>query len=547
MKVIIIGGVAGGATTAARLRRMNESAEIIIFEKTNFVSYATCGLPYYVGNTIVEDKALTLQTPASFKKRFNIDVHVNHEVVDIDTQKKLIKVVNLNTNETIEESYDYLVLAPGAKPIVPAFCKGKKNIYTVKTVEETVALKEEIKKGNVSSATIIGGGFIGVEMAENLANIGVQTTLVQLDDHLLPNIDKDMAAFVHAKCRTKFNLLLNSEVVNVEESNEGLVATTKDGKTITSDIIICAIGVTPNNDLATKAGLELGVKGSINVNEHMQTSAKDVYACGDAVMVKHSVSGKDSLISLAGPANKQARVLANSISGIEDSYFGAQGTSVIKVFDYTVASTGLTEAACKKLGLNYEKIITAPMSHAGYYPGAKPLIIKVMFDKETQLIYGAQIVGSDGVDKRIDVLATAIKFGVKAPLLKDLDLAYAPPFSAAKDPINLVGCIAHNLVKGVVKQFYYEDIEELRKQDVILLDTRTVPEYELAHAEGFINIPLDELRQRLNELDLTKKIYVMCHSGFRSYVACKILNGYGADAYNFACGHLYYSTVHNDK
>ena len=546
MKVIIVGGVAGGAGVAARVRRLDEKAKIIIYDKTNYVSYATCGLPYYIGDVIKEETKLTVQTPMSLKKRFNIDVFVRHEVLSIDKVNKTVSVLNLNTNETFVENYDYLVLATGAKPIILDFCKGKKNIFTVKTVEDATSLKSHLVNNNVKSAVVIGGGYIGVEMAENLSNIGIKTSLVELNNHLLANLDQDMASFVHAKCKEHFDLFLNTEVVDVLENGEGLEVFTKDGGIIKTDIVVCALGVMPNTSLAKDSGLELGIKGSIKVNENLMTSDANIYACGDAIEIKNAISNEDSLISLAGPANKQARIVANNICGIEETYHGAQGSSIIKLFDLTVAQTGLNEVTCKRLGYNFEKIICGPMSHAGYYPGAKPLIIKALLDMDSKQLLGAQIIGADGVDKRIDVLATAINYKAYAPSLKDLDLSYAPPYSSAKDPINLIGCIASNLVNGVVKQFYYEDIEALQKEDVILLDTRTVLEYERGHALGFINIPLDELRERVHELDHTKKVYVMCHSGFRSYVACKILNGYGIDAYNFAGGHMFYSSVHSD-
>lgn len=548
MKVVIVGGVAGGATCAARLRRLNENAEITIFERSGYISYANCGLPYYIGGVIESEDSLTLQTPAGFKKRFNINVKVKHEVVDIDINNKKVKVIDLISGKSFEESYDKLVLSCGAKAVTPSFYREDEKMFTLRTVEDTFRIKEYINQNNPKTATIIGGGFIGVEMAENLRHLGMEVSIVQSNNQLLKILDKDMASIVHSTMRANgITLYFNKKVLNVMNDDK-LITVLSDGCNIQSDIVICAVGVTPDSHLASKASLELGVKGSVKVNAHMQTSNPDIYAVGDMVEVEHFITKNNALISLAGPANKQGRIAADNICGINSEYKGSQGSSIIKVFDLDVAVTGITERECLERKINYEKVILSPVSHATYYPNAKVLTLKVIYDKKTLNILGAQAVGYDGVDKRIDVLATAIRANILATELKDLDLAYAPPYSSAKDPVNMAGFIIDNIESGIVKQFEYNEIEYLRKKDnIILLDTRTKYEYARGHAKGFINIPLDDLRDRLNELDKTKKIYVMCQSGLRSYLATRILVQNGYDTYNFIGGYRLYSSIVNDE
>lgn len=548
MKVIIIGGVAGGASAAARLRRLNEKCDITIFERTNYVSYATCGLPYYIGDIITDEKQLTVQTPTSLFNRFNINVKTNHEVIDIDTVKKIVVVKDLINDKVFNESYDKLILSPGAKPILPSFYKKSERVFTLRTIEDTNRIKSYINSNNVSNAVVIGGGYVGIEMAENLINLGISVDLVEANNQVLSILDKDMVSFVHSTLRKNgVKLHLNSNVESLSEVDNQILVNLNKEELIT-DIVIVAVGVTPDTVLAERIGLKQGIKGSIVVNDHMQTSIEDIYAVGDAVMVKNYVTEEDTLIPLAGPANKQGRIAADNICGINSIYQGSLGTSILKVFDLNVASTGLNEKALINKKIKYEKVILSPLSHAGYYPNAKVLTLKVLYEKETLRLLGSQVIGNEGVDKRIDVIATAIKASLKAVDLKDLELAYAPPFSQAKDPVNLAGFIIDNIENNLVKQFYYEDIEKLyHDSNVILLDTRTDLEYSRGHAEGFIHIPLDDLRKRINELDINKRIYVMCQSGLRSYLATRILVQNGFDAYNFVGGYRLYSSIVNDK
>ncbi len=549
MKIVIVGGVAGGATAAARIRRLNEHAEIIIFERSGFISYANCGLPYYIGGVIEDKEDLTLQTPESFFRRFRIIAKVNHEVTDIDLKNKTVHVTNLKTGTSFTESYDKLILSPGAKPILPDFYTENERTFTLRTVEDTLKIRGFIEQKQPKTAVVIGGGFIGLEMAENLAELGIKTTIVQRSNHLLPTVDCDMASFIHANLRHHgVQLLLNVNTSKMSITGEQVLLDLDNGSNISADMVVLAVGVTPENTLAKKIGLELGVKGAIKVNAKMETSIPDIYAVGDAVQVKHFITDKDSVISLAGSANKQGRIVADNICGLNSEYKGSQGSSVIKLFDMTVATTGINEQQAKANGIEYEKVILTQNSHAGYYPEATAMTVKLIFEKATYKILGAQIVGYDGVDKRIDVIATAIRAGMKADELKDLDLAYAPPYSSAKDPVNMAGFVVENIKNGIVKQFYYEDIPSLRERDdLILLDTRTPFEYMRGHADGFIHIPLDDLRERLGELDKSKKIYVICQSGLRSYLATRILMQNGFDAYNFAGGFRLYSSIKNEE
>ena len=545
MKIVIVGGVAGGATAAARIRRLDENAEIIIFERSGYVSYANCGLPYYIGGEIADKEDLFLQTPEGFWSRFKIDVRTLHEVTKINRERKTVTVLDKNAGKLFEESYDKLILSPGAKPVMPDFCKGDcSNIFTLRTVEDTLKIREFTDNNPVKTAVIIGGGFIGLEMAENLKNRGINVTVIQKGDHLLNTVDSDIASFIHTKLRSKgINIFLNANVKSIENN---IVVT--DCQEVPADMVVVSVGVLPENTLAKDAGLALGVKGAIAVSDNMQTSDEDIYAVGDAVEVKNFISKDKAVITLAGPANKQGRIAADNICGIRSTYKGTQGASVIKLFDMTVASTGMTETQLKLSNIAYEKVILSHLSHAGYYPGATVMTLKVIFEKETYKILGAQAVGYEGVEKRIDVIATAIFAGLTADKLKDLELSYAPPYSSAKDPVNMAGFIIENMKNGIVKQFYYEDIPFLQKRDdVTLLDTRTVYEYMRGHAEGFINIPVDELRERLTELDKSKPVYVMCQSGLRSYLATRILMQNGFDAYNFAGGYRLYGTMYYDE
>ena len=545
MKVVIVGGVAGGATAAARIRRLDENAEIIIFERSGYVSYANCGLPYYIGGEIREKEELFLQTPEGFWSRFKIDVRTLHEVTSINRDKKTVTVVDESSGRTFEESYDKLILSPGSKPVMPDFYKGECDyVFTLRTVEDTFKIREFTDNKAIKNAVIVGGGFIGLEMAENLKNREMKVTIIQNKDHLLNTVDSEVASFIHAKLRAEgINILLNANVESIEHNT-----VICNSVTIPADMVIVSVGVVPESTLAKDAGLNLGVKGAIKVSDNMQTSDEDIYAVGDAVEVKNFISGDKAVITLAGPANKQGRIAADDICGIKSTYKGTQGASVIKIFDMTVATTGMTEEQLKNSNISYDKVILSPLSHAGYYPGATVMTLKVIFEKETYKILGAQAVGYEGVEKRIDVIATAIFAGLTADKLKDLELSYAPPYSSAKDPVNMAGFIIDNVKNSIVKHFFYEDIPYLQKRnDVILLDTRTVYEYERGHAEGFINIPVDELRERLSEIDKAKPVYVMCQSGLRSYFATRILMQTGFDAYNFAGGFRLYGTMYNEK
>ena len=550
MKVLIIGGVAGGATAAARIRRLDEQAEITVFERSGYISYANCGLPYYIGGVITDPEDLTLQTPESFFARFRINMKVHHEVIAIDPDRKTVLVKNLKSGEEFEEAYDKLILSPGAKPTQPKLPGvGIKKVFTLRTVEDTFRMKEYIAENQPKSAVLAGGGFIGLELAENLKELGMDVTIVQRPKQLMNPFDADMASFIHSEMRKHgVKLALGHTVEGFEENGNGVDVLLKDEKPLHADMVVLAIGVTPDTQLAKEAGLELGIKGSIVVNDRMETSAPDIYAAGDAVQVKNYVTGQDALISLAGPANKQGRIIADNICGGDSRYRGSQGSSVIKVFDMTAATTGINETTAQKAGLDIDAVILSPMSHAGYYPGGKVMTMKVIFEKETYRLLGAQIVGYEGVDKRIDVLATAIHAGMKAPELKELDLAYAPPYSSAKDPVNMAGYMAENIADGILKQWYLKDIDSLPMDgSVTLLDVRTAGEYSRGHLDGFKNIPVDELRGHLDEIEKDKPVYVICQSGLRSYIATRILEGEGYQAYNFAGGFRYYEAVMHDR
>ena len=550
MKVVIVGGVAGGATAATRIRRLDEHAQITIFERSGYISYANCGLPYYIGGVIEDPEELTLQTPESFQARFRINVKVKHEVIDVDVKRKTVTVRNLDTGEEFEEGYDKLILSPGAKPIRPDLPGiDSKRLFSLRTVEDTFRTRRFVEEQKPKTAVMVGGGFIGLEVAENLCELGVKVTVIQRDNQLLNTLDYDMATLVHSKLRSKgIDLKIGGNVVAFEETETGLNVLLENEQPIGTDMVLLAIGVSPENTLAKKAGLELGLKGAIAVNDKMETSVSDIYAVGDAVQIKHIVTGNDAVIALAGPANKQGRIAADNICGLDSHYKGSLGSSVIKLFDMTAASTGLTEKAAQTAGISYDRIVLSPSSHAGYYPGAKTMTMKVVYEKETLKILGAQIVGYDGVDKRIDVLATAIGAGMKANELKDLDLVYAPPYSSAKDPVNMAGFMIENIANGLVKQFHWDEVADLpRDGSVTLLDTRTANEYAHGHADGFINIPVDELRERLSEIDRTKPLYVMCQSGLRSYISCRILAQEGYDCYNFSGGYRFYSGIIREK
>ena len=545
MKTIIIGGVAGGATAAARLRRLDEKAEIIILERGEYVSFANCGLPYYIGGVITDREDLTLQTPQSFKTRFNIDVRVLNEVVKIDPDTKTVTVKNLRTGENYQETYDNLILSMGAEPIRPNIegADGS-NVFALRNIPDTLKIKRYIDIAKPRTAVVIGGGYIGVEMAENLVEAGLKVAIVELADHLIAPLDFDMAADVHRYIKSKgIYLHLNNGVKAIN----GNTVILQNGE-ITADMIIMSVGVRPETTIAKECGIELNARGSIIVNNKMETNLPNIYAVGDAIEIEDFITKKPAFIPLAGPANKQGRIAADNIAGYESIYTGTQGSAVLKLFDMTVATTGLNEKAAAMAGIDYDKTYTYSASHATYYPGAAQMSIKALWDKKTLKIIGAQIVGFDGVDKRMDVIATAIRFGAKITDLTTLELCYAPPFGSAKDPVNMIGFVSENIVSGKLKQFFWHDVENLpRDGSVFLLDTRTPFEVMNGKIDGFVNIPLDSLRQRINEIPKDRPVYVHCHSGLRSYLACRILTGNGYNCYNLAGGWRLYESVINER
>ncbi|MBE5934553.1 MAG: CoA-disulfide reductase [Lachnospiraceae bacterium] len=649
MKILIIGGVAGGATAAARIRRLDEKAEIIIIERTGYISYANCGLPYYIGGEIKRRERLTLQTPESFLRRFNVDVRVNQEAISIDAEAHKVSIKNLETGEIYEETYDKLVLSPGAKALkLDVEGADLPGVFSLRTVEDTFKIDDYIKENKVKTATIIGGGFVGLEMAENLTNIGINVNLIQRSSHVMPNLDEDMAAILQNYMREKgIKIYLNRNVTAIKNADGKFMVISEksnytnsgignenniyinqerkigeDNDITNSDIIIVAVGVVPESKLAEEAGLQLGQRGAIVTNEYMQTSDKDIYAVGDVVEVVNSVTGKKVLIPLAGPANKQGRIAADNICGIKSEFRGSIGSSIMKMFDMTVASTGISYKQAVKEGYNCDYVILSSASHATYYPGAENMYLKVIFnicnnnisesangDTENNTlecvkyslennvingmnnngkILGAQIVGYSGVDKRIDVLVMAIKAGMTAYDLTELELAYAPPFSSAKDPVNMAGYVMTNILDGLNEQIHWEDIELLKNVEhlnivdskniepelyiniidrknkavesdantannintdclslnkIILLDSRTNGEYEKGHIEGAMHIPLDSLRKRMNEIPQNSKIYVYCQSGLRSYTACRMLKQNGYECYNVAGGYGFYKNI----
>lgn len=548
MKAVIVGGVAGGASAAARLRRLDESAEIVMFERTGYVSYANCGLPYYVGGVITDKGKLTLQTPQSFASRFDVDARVLSDVVSVDRAAKKVHVRNLADGSEYDESYDYLILSPGARAMRPDI-EGMDDprVMTMRTVEDTFAMRSFIEDRSPRTAVVCGGGFIGLEVAENLCGMGIKVTVVQRPDHVLPTLDRDMAADLHHCIRSHgIDLLLGESLEGLDTSGE-LKVRLKSGRVLEADMAVIALGVVPDTVIAKDAGLELGIKGAIVTDSHMRTSDPSIYAVGDAVQVRNFVSGLEASIALAGPANRQGRIAADNIAGLDSEYKGSMGSSVIKVFEMTAASTGLTEKAARAAGVPYEKVYTYSASHASYYPGARNMQVKVLFDPASGRIVGAQIVGYEGVDKRIDVIATAIYAGLSVEDLAQLDLAYAPPYSSAKDPVNYVGFVACNVMSGRLRQFYWDQLpSKLSDPAVTVLDVRTPKEFAQSHLEGVLHIPVDDLRARMAEIPKGKPVYAICHSGLRSYIACMMLSQEGYECYNLAGGYRFYSSVARD-
>lgn len=547
MKVIIVGGVAGGATAAARLRRLDESAEIIMIERSGFVSYANCGLPYYIGGTITDRSKLTLQTPQSFRNRFDVDARVRQEVVAIDRAARTVTVRRLDDGTEYDESYDKLILSPGARPVtpdLPGIDAGR--LFTLRTVEDTYRIAEFIERKQPRRAVVVGAGFIGLEMAENLRERGLEVTVVQRGEHVMPVFDADMASLLHNHLREhSIELLLKANVTSFEETSNAIFTTLADGRVLESDLVMLSIGVAPESTLAREAGLELGMRGSIKVDATMRTSDPDIYAVGDAVEVTNVVTGSPALIALAGPANKQGRIAADNICGRESEFGGSQGSSVLKLFELDAASTGLTLTAARAAGIDAEAVILSPANHATYYPGAETMTLKVVFERGTGRILGGQAIGRGGVDKRIDVLAVAIRARMTAADLTELDFAYAPPYSSAKDPVNMAGFMIENILDDLVDQVTWDEALELVAEDgdAILLDTRTAGERSRGGIEGALHIPVDELREHLQELPRDKRLLVFCASGLRSYVACRILSQHGFSCANVAGGYGFHTQV----
>lgn len=547
MKYIIVGGVAGGATTAARLRRLDEHCEIIMFERGEYISYANCGLPYYVGGTIKERDNLFVQTPVTFGKRFNLEVRNLSEVTAIFPNEKNVEVKNLRTGETYLESYDKLVLSPGAEPVKPPLPGiNQEGIFTMRNVPDTDRIKKYIDEKRPQHAVVVGAGFIGLEMAENLHKSGLRVTIVEMAEQVMTPLDYSMAALVHQHLKTKHvEFYLNTAVSSFSRKNERIVLTLNTTRTIETDLVVLSIGVRPENKLAKEAGLTIGETGGIWVNGFLQTSNPDIYAVGDAIEFANPIIGKPMITYLAGPANKQGRIAAdNIVGGNIRQYKGAINTAIAKVFDLTVASTGVSGKLLGKLNIPHIDSITHSSSHAGYYPGAQPMTIKISFAPDCGRLLGAQAVGYDGVDKRIDLFAEAIRTGATVYDLSEIEHAYAPPYSSAKDPVNIAGMVAENILNGTTKTIWWRRLTEAAPGELFLLDIRTPDEHQLGTIEGAVNIPLDCLRDNLHLLPKNKKIVAFCGVGLRAHVACRILMQHGfEEVYNLSGGLKTYETA----
>jgi len=536
-KVLIVGGVAGGASAAARLRRLDENAEIIMFERDEYISFANCGLPYYIGETIKQRNKLIVQTPESLKSRFNIDVRNNSEVIGIDTVKK-IATVRSQAKGTYEESYDYMVLSPGAKPIKPNI-EGinHERIFTLRNIPDTDKIKAYVDKQGIESAVVIGGGYVGVEMAENLKLRGLEVTIVEAAPHIMAPLDTDLVVIVEKEILDNGVRLILNDGVKAFKDLDGRVEITLNSNTLLkADLVILAIGVAPDTGFLKDSKILLGPKGHIVVNEKLETNAANVYAVGDAIEIVDFVTKQKGAVALAGPANKQGRIAADNIAGLGSSYKGTQGTSIIKVFGLTAAGTGNNERSLTRLKSPYKAITIHPASRASYYPGGSQMTLKLIFNQEGQIL-GAQSVGVDGVDKRIDVIATVIRLGGTVTDLTELELCYAPPFSSAKDPVNMAGYVAQNVLAGRVDTMTVEQYMTYDHENTVLLDVRTESEYKNGHFEGALNIPVDSLRGRLGELDKNQEILEYCQVGLRGYVAARILTQKGFKVKNIGGGY----------
>ena len=546
MKVIVIGGVAGGMSAATRLRRLMEDAEIIVFEKGPFVSFANCGLPYHISGEIAEHDSLLLQTPESLRNRFNLDVRPYHEVVNINPDLQTVTVQT--PNGEIMESYDKLILSPGAKPVIPPL-KGiaeAENLFTLRNVPDLDKIMAKLEQINSGKAVVIGAGFIGLEMAENLALKGLTVTLVEQAPHVLPTFDLEMARYIETELSEKGVHVITGQSVTAFH-DKGQILELSNGQTLASDITILSVGVAPDSELASQAGIELGLRGGILVDQNYQTSQKHIYAVGDAIIVKQEITGQDTLISLASPANRQGRQVADVITGLPRKNRGSIGTAIVKVFDLAAASTGLSERAVQALGYKHAVVHTTGKDHASYYPGATEIVLKLIFSPTDGKIFGAQAVGKKGIDKRIDVLATAIKAGLTIFDLPELELTYAPPFGSAKDPVNMIGYAAMNIAEGISQNIQWHQLEEELAAGKILLDVRNPAELQSGQFMDFLHIPLDQLRDRIDELDPAKEYIVSCHSGLRSYIAERLLKEMGFTVKNLDGAYSLYKMALPEK
>lgn len=548
MKIVIIGGVAGGATAATRLRRLSEENEVLIFEKGEYVSFANCGLPYHISGKIEQRDALLLQTPQSLKERYNLDVRILSEVLSIDSTNKMIKVQDLTTGNTYFENFDKLLLSPGAAPIRPPF-EGvdSDKILTLRNIPDMDKIIQKTKEAN--RFVVVGGGFIGLEVAENLIELGKEVKLIELGNQVMAPVDFDIASFIHEKANEKkLTFLLNVGVQKFKDNGDSITVFLSDGTSEETDAVILAIGVKPETQLAKNAGLAIGETGGILVNEYLQTSHPDIYAVGDAVEVTHTIHHKKVLIPLAWPANRQGRLVADNITfGNKYKYAGSLGSSILKFFELSVASTGLNEKILKRFQIPYKTAIVTRGHHAGYYPGAKNLVLKLIFNEEGK-IFGAQAVGEKGVDKRIDIIATAIKGNLKVFDLPEIEVAYAPPYNAAKDPVNIVGYTAENILNGNLSMLNYDELFDfIHQQNAILLDVRSADEFENGHIQSAVNINVDDLRANINKLDQSKTYVVYCQVGLRGYLAHRILKNNGFNVFNLNGGYNLWSKIYPEN
>jgi len=545
-RIVIVGGVAGGASCAARMRRLDEHAEIIMFERGKNISFASCGISYYFSGEIEDRQRLLIQTPQRFNRRFRVDVRTQSEVVSIDRAAKCVEVVDRATGQRYRQAYDKLVLAPGAAPVKPPLPGiTSERVFFLRTIEDADRIKAFVQDTDPRAAVVVGGGFIGLEMAEGLRNLGLDVTLVEMADQVMLQLDSELAEFIHQHMKLKgVQLLLGRRVEAFAEAPDGrLTVKVHDGPELACDLAVCAIGVKPETALAKQAGLELGPHGGVLINEQLQTSDPDIYAIGDVTETHDPIAGGTRLVPLAGIANKQGRLAADHIAGRQVAFRGALGTSIVRVFDLVVASTGATEKTLRRNAIPYQKSYTHPASHAGYFPGAVPMVLKLLFTPAEGRILGAQIVGVDGVDKRIDVLATAIHAGMTVHDLPKLELAYAPQFGSAKDAVNMAGYVACNVVEEDVEIFHADELPALRGEDTFLLDVRTPGEFEHGHIHGAVNIPIDELRDRWHEIPRGKPLLVYCLTGIRSYLACCILRQKGLHPRNLSGGYVIYCAI----